>query len=155
GRMTAGPSTLELFHCTPNGDELVTCLTKHSQFRHVLSLRDTPPPSPTQWVISSGRPDGGIEGLWFRRMDDWPSGIYAGPPLLWTRLVVVSELPVTRGTLLLRLLGAGQVLKQAIAELKALPEEEPERRLALPVLVRLRLEVPTDPLKLTSDDQEF
>ena len=41
--------------------------------------------------------------------------------MLWTRLVVVSELPVERATLLLRLLGAGQVLQQAITEPKALP----------------------------------
>ena len=106
-------------------------------------------------MISSGRPESGIEGLWLRPMNDWPSGIYEGPPLLWTRLVVVSELPVARNTLLLRLLGAGQVLQQAIAELKALGTEAPERRLALPILLRLRLEVPIDPAKRTSDDKEF
>jgi hypothetical protein len=155
GRIAAGPSTLEFFHCTPSGDDLAECLIKHGQFRHFLSLRKAPPPVPIQWVISSGRPDTGIEGLWLRPMHDWPAGIYEGPPLLWTRLVVVSELPVTRHTLLLRLLGAGQVLKQAISELKALGAEEPERVLALPVLVRLRLEVPADPAKQMSDDQEF
>jgi hypothetical protein len=52
-----------------------------------------PPPISTQWVISSGRPERSIEGLWLRPMDGWPSGIYAGPPLLWTRLVVVSDEP--------------------------------------------------------------
>jgi flagellar biosynthesis/type III secretory pathway protein FliH len=55
----------------------------------------------------------------------------------------------------LRLLGAGAVLKQAIAELQALPAEAQERTLALPVLLRLRLAVPIDPAKQTSDDQEF
>jgi hypothetical protein len=39
---------------------------------------------------------------------------------------------VARDTLLVRLLGAGSVLKQAIAELQALPADAPERRLALP-----------------------
>jgi post-segregation antitoxin (ccd killing protein) len=106
-------------------------------------------------VISSGRPKGGIEGLRFHRLEDWPPGIYEGPPLLWTRLVVMSELPVTPDTLLLRLLGAGQVLQQAIAELKALRTEDPARSLALPLLVGLRLEIPTDPAQRTDDDQEF
>ncbi len=55
GRITAGPSTLELFHNTPSGDDLADCLIKHGQFRHYLSLRKPPPPIPTQWVISSGR----------------------------------------------------------------------------------------------------
>jgi hypothetical protein len=87
--------------------------------------------------------------------DDWPSGIYEGPPLLWTRLVVVSELPVRRDTLLLRLLGADRVLEKAITELKALEADAPERTLALPILLRLRLDVPTDPANQTSDDREF
>jgi hypothetical protein len=69
--------------------------------------------------------------------------------------VVVNELPVARDTLLLRLLGGGAVLKQAIAELQALPAEAQERTLALPILLRLRLAVPIDPAKQTSDDQEF
>jgi hypothetical protein len=155
GRITAGPSTLEFFHNTPSGDDLADCLIKHGQFRHYLALRKPPPPIPMQWVISSGRPRGGIEGLRLHRLEGWPPGIYEGPPLLWTRLVVVSELPVGPDTLLLRLLGAGQVLKQAIAELKALRAEDPTRSLALPLLVRLRLEIPTDPAQRTDDDQEF
>jgi len=155
GRIAGGPSTLEFFHNTPGGDELAACLIKHGEFRHFLALRRTPPPVPTQWVISSGRPDGGIDGLWLRPIAAWPPGIYEGPPPLWTRLVVVSELPVARETLLVRLLGAGLVLKRAIAELKDLPPEAPERTLALPILLRLRLTVPSEPEKQTSDDQEF
>jgi hypothetical protein len=110
---------------------------------------------PTQWVISSGRPDSGIEGLRFRPLTGWPSGIYEAPPLLWTRIVVVSELPGGRDTLLLRLLGARAVLKKAILELQALPAEAPERMLALPILVRLRLAVPADPAMRNDDDKEF
>jgi hypothetical protein len=155
GRIARGPSTLEFFHDTPNGDELAACLIKHGEFRHFLSLRKAPPPIPTQWVISSGRPDAGIEGLWLRPLGGWPFGFYEGPPLLWTRLVVVNELPVARDTLLVRLLGAGSVLKQAIAELKAQDADAPERTLALPILLRLRLTVPNDPAKRTNDDKEF
>ncbi len=47
------------------------------------------------------------------------------------------------------------MLKQAIPELKALRTEDPARSLALPLLVRLRLEIPTDPAQRTDDDQEF
>ncbi|HSK01895.1 MAG TPA: DUF4351 domain-containing protein, partial [Kofleriaceae bacterium] len=153
----AGPSALEFFHNTPNGNELAACVIKHGMFRHRLSLRKEPPPVPILWVISSGRPKGGIEGLWLRAMNvnDWSPGIYEGPPLLWTRLVVVSELRPGRDTLLLRLLGADRVLEQAIAELKALEAASPERTLALPILLRLRLAIPTDPTQQTSDDQEF
>jgi hypothetical protein len=102
GRIADGPSTLEFFHNTPSGDELAACLIKHGEFRHFLSLRRMPPSVPTQWVISSGRPDSGIDGLWLRPI--------AGCP---------------------------------------------ERTLALPILLRLRLTVPSDPAKQTTDDQEF
>jgi hypothetical protein len=155
GRITSSSVTLEFFHQTPSGEELRMCLIKHGEFRHFLSRRKTLPPLPTQWVISSGRPDAGIDGLGFRPMASGIRGIYESPPLQYTRLVVVSELPVVRDTLLVRLFGAGSVLKRAIAELQALPEEVPERGLALPVLLRLRLTVPTDPAQQTSDDQEF
>ena len=155
GRITSGSVTLEFFHHTPSGGELRICLIKHGEFRHFLSRRKALPPLPIQWVISSGRPDAGIDGLGFRPMPGGRSGIYESPPLQYTRLVVVSELPVARDTLLVSLLGAGSVLKQAIAELQALPAEAPERRLALPVLLRLRLTVPSDPAQQTSDDQEF
>jgi hypothetical protein len=146
-RLLAGPSALEFFHNTPNGNELAACVIKHGMFRHRLSLRKEPPPIPILWVISAGRPKDGIEGLWLRAMNvnDWPPGLYEGPPLLWTRLVVVSELPPGRSTLLLRLLGADRVLDQAIAELKALEPDAPERTLALPILATLAVGDPHGP----------
>jgi hypothetical protein len=155
GRIATSSVTMELFHNTPGGDELHVCMIKHGEFWHFLSRQKTLPPLPIQWVISSGRPEAGIKGLALRPMPGGLRGIYESPPLYYTRLVVVSELPVTRDTLLVRVLGAGSTLRQAIAELQALPAEAPERRLVLPILVRFRLTVPTDPAQQTSDDQEF
>ena len=155
GRITAGPSTIELFHNTPSGEELTACVVKHGEFRRFLALRESSSPMPMQWVISSGRPHRGIAGLGLRPAANWPSGVYEAPPLLWTRLVVVRELPVDSDTLLLRLLGADSVLTHAIAELKAMRTDAPERVLALPILLRLRLDILRDPAKRTADDQEF
>ena len=155
GRLTDSACALEFFHCTPDGPELATTVIKHGNFRRFLSLRKPPPPPPVQWVISSGRPNEGIHGLCFHPARDWPPGIYQGPSLLWTRLLVVNELPVTRDTLLLRLLGAGRVLRQAIQELQDLPDDAPERLLVYPVLVRLRLAIPPDPIQQTTDQKEF
>lgn len=47
------------------------------------------------------------------------------------------------------------MLDQAITELKALEADAPERTLALPIPLRLRLAIPTDPAQQTRDDQEF
>lgn len=107
------------------------------------------------WVISAGRPTAGITGLKLRRMRRRPSGLYEAAPLLFMRLMVVSERPVRRDTRLLRLLGADDVFRSALTEIKALPEKAPERVLALPILVRLHLDILANPVEQTSDDQEF
>lgn len=49
----------------------------------------------------------------------------------------MSDLPIARDTLLLRILGAGPVLRAAIAELAALPADAPERGVVLPIVLRL------------------
>jgi hypothetical protein len=114
-----------------------------------------PDAQPIQWIVSAGRPDGGIEGLALLEQQGWPRGVYRSPRLLHTWLVVASELPETRETLMLRLMGAGRVLQGALAELRALPPEARERAIAMPVLLRYRLEVPADPGQRTSHDEEF
>lgn len=154
GRMGRRSCTLESFHRTPPGDHVGDCLVKHWLFCRELRRRKPRPSMPTQWIIASGRPSDALAGLCFRR-SRWGAGIYDGPPLMRTRLVVVSGLPRTRDTLLVRLMGAGRTLKRAIADLRALPHNAPERLLALPILVRLRLEIPADPAKQTKSDREF
>ncbi len=154
GRIGRTSCTLEPNHYTPSGEQVADHLAKHRFFCRELARRTPRPPAPMQWIVSSGRPSAALVGLRFRRSRRGP-GIYDGPPLLRTRVVVASELPRTRDTVLVRLMGAGKTLARAIADLGALPDEAPERRLALPLLVRLRLEVPADPAKQTEIDREI
>jgi len=155
GRFGHTACTLKSFHQTPGGLEVIDCLFKHHLFRRLLAARDPPPPLPIRWILSAGRPEEALAGLLFRPSTEWGRGIYDAPPLMHTRLVVVAEIPATRDTLLVRLMGAGRTLARAIAELRALPPEAPERKLALPILLRLRLEGPLHPTEKTKDDQEF
>lgn len=155
GQITREACTLEPFHATPDADEVGECIRKLWNFRHVLALRKSAPALPRLWILSSGRPDSGIEDFGFRHIEGEAPGTYVAPRRLYTGLVVISELLETRETLLLRLMGAGRTLQRAIAELKGLPRESPESAVALPVLLRYRLEVPSDPVKRTSDDEEF
>jgi hypothetical protein len=154
GRMGQASCTLEPHHSTPSGNQVADCFAKHRLFCCELARRKPSPPMPTQWIISSGRPSAALIGLNFRKSRLGP-GIYDGPALMRTKLVVVNELPRTRDTLLVRLMGAGRTLQRAIANVRALPPDAPERRLALPILVRLRLEIPADPAKQTTIDREF
>lgn len=155
GRIGLAACTMEPFHQTPRGLDVMDCVCKHHLFRGVLSRREPQTPLPVQWIISSGRPEGALAGLKFEASAEWGQGVHQGPALTHTRLVVVSELPRTRDTLLVRLLGSGQVLLRAIAELHALPADAPERSLALPFLLGLRLEIPKDPTQRTEDETEF
>lgn len=59
-------------------------------------------------------------------------------------LVIVRELPRTRATLLLRLMGARLTLRRALDDLGALPADAPERILALPHLLKLRILAPAE-----------
>jgi post-segregation antitoxin (ccd killing protein) len=54
-------------------------------------------------------------------------------------VVVLAELPRTRETLLLRLLGKGRRLAEALADLRAQPEDAWERSLAMPLVLHFRL----------------
>jgi hypothetical protein len=62
--------------------------------------------------------------------------VYEAVPGLYLRVVVLAELPRTRSTLLLRLLGAGRVLAGALEDLDALPGDAWERSIATPILVQ-------------------
>lgn len=154
GRIARPSCTLEAFHRTPSGEVAADCVAKHRFFWRELARRTPRPPMPMQWIVSSGRPSTALAGLGFRR-SRWGRGIYDGPVLTRTRIIVVSELPRTRSTLLVRLMGAGATLRRAIADLQALPAEVPERRLAFPILVDLRINIPADPAKQTKSEQEF
>jgi hypothetical protein len=154
GRIARTACTIEPFHDTPDGNVVMGCVCKHYLFRELLARRDPPPPPPVQWIISSGRPASALDGLCFKASSTWGAGIYEGPALTHTYLTVVSELPEARFTLLVRLMGAGRTLTKAIAEIKALPKDAPERVLALPILLRLRFEIAADPHDRTPDEQE-
>jgi hypothetical protein len=69
----------------------------------------------------------------------WPVGVYfLGGDLFRAGIVVASELPRERSTLLVRLMTAGPGLAQAIADLAALPLDAHERTVAEQILIHLQ-----------------
>jgi hypothetical protein len=93
------------------------------------------------WVISAGRASAAIESWTLRRAREWGAGVYASSVERAPRLVVVSELPRTRHTLLLRLMGREQVLSAALREVQALPGDSWEREFVWRALLRVRDEL--------------
>jgi hypothetical protein len=107
-------------------------------------VREEPPgsesqvevPLPLLVIISPGRPETVLREYECRELRP---GVYHTVPGLRWRLVVLVELPRTPETLLLRLLGKGRMLREALDDLKALPDETWEKSIAEPLLLHFQL----------------
>ncbi|WP_437485743.1 hypothetical protein WME75_01720 [Sorangium sp. So ce1014] len=154
GELAAEPCLFELFHDTPGPAELRGCVRKQLHWHHELERRaGAEVPFPRLCLLSSGRPATVLDAFRFEPVPGRP-GLYRAAPGWQIDLVVISELPRTRDTLVLRLLGARTVLRDAIRELTALPEDAWERSIALPWLVRLSFETQADPSARAAEDAE-
>jgi hypothetical protein len=93
--------------------------------------------------------------LKLERSARWPAGIYLfGDDVLRVGIVVASELPRDRTTLLVRLMAAGPLLAPAVQELAALPPEAHERTIAESILVEFQHMLGQDSSQ-DPDEQEF
>lgn len=165
GRMAAVLCLIEIYGHAPSAAEFRACLGKYIAFWQQRSAQTkakrgqaskaAPAAEPFLWVLSAGRPSGVLVGLRFRRLRGWPRGVYGfGGGVLHVGVVVASELPRTRATLLVRLMAAGPLLPGAIADLAALPEEAHEREVAEQILLQLRHAFEKK-LHRTPEEQEF
>jgi hypothetical protein len=151
--MTERPCSFEVFSAAPDPLEVEACLRKHLNLRHILRKTPGEAELPRQWILSAGKPSSSLETTWARPATNWPSGVYELPPVFATSIIVLSELPEDRSTLFLRLMGRGRTLQRALRELKTLSDDEFEKCIALPLLVRFRLEVASAPV--SPADEEF
>src|SRR5262245_37185417 len=154
GELSAEPSLFEPFRNTPTLREIRRCVCKQHTWHNELERRaraasdgalsdanaDAPPrlavPFPALVVIGPGRPETVLDAYGCTVSSP---GIYHAVWGLAMRVVVLAELPRTRGTLLLRLLGAGRLLREALTDLAALPDDAWEKSIATPLLVHFRL----------------
>ncbi len=148
-RMSRTASLWEFFHKPPSREVFLTCVQKLLAWfgRRCVEAREhnrRPPPAPLLWTVSAGLPRRLFASDSFEAMKGWPRGFYADVATGHVRIVVVSQLPRVRDTLLLRLMGAHRTLRDAIDDLRALPADAPERIIALPHLLRLRITASTD-----------
>ena len=148
------PSLLEPFHQTPGVAEILRCVGKQQTVFGELRRKNKKAVMPTMWIISSGRPWGAIRQLGLSPAPEIACGVYAAPPGFRLRLVVVSELPKTPSTLLLRLLGAGRTFRDALQELEGLPADAWEVRTSLPLLIRYQLEIKSLPVTERTAEEE-
>ena len=146
GRFAATPAILEPFRNAATPTEICSCLLKLLEIRGECDCnakRDkqklTESSLPMLWILSPTASQSVLEGFAaVSNEGNWGNGIYFLPRYLRTAIVAIHQLPKTRETLWLRILGKGRVQNAAIDELEALPEDEPLRSRALELLYSLK-----------------
>jgi hypothetical protein len=167
GRLVSLPCLLEPYSDIPSAEEFRACLAKHiawwqqrarQQRADGKKSEERPrrnPVDPFLWILCGGSPNSILTKLQLKATSEWPSGVYlSGNDVLRVGIVVASELPRERTTLLVRLMVAGSALPQAIEDLYALPPDAYERSAAERPLLRFHRAVKQQPTP-TPDEQEF
>jgi hypothetical protein len=112
----------------PTEEEACDAMGKSLGLRAMQRRKGRDFDTPRAWLISTAPFPELIEAAALLKAPKWPAGVYMGPPLLGLWAIVLSELPVVRGTLLLRLLATGSVLERALSEQAELKPSALERR---------------------------
>jgi hypothetical protein len=169
GRLAAVLCLIEIYGHAPNAEEFRACLAKHIAFwqqrarkarAHNKKRKEKQQPpeafiEPFLWIIAAGAPTAMLLKLRLEPAPGWPAGVYFfGDDVLRVGIVVASELPRDRSTLLVRLMAAGPLLPQAIEDLAALPPDAHERSVAEQILLNLQHALGKKPSR-TPDEQEF
>jgi hypothetical protein len=168
GRLAACACILEIYSEAPQAEDFRACLTKHlaawqQRVRDAKSeskKRNEPPPREDSvasflWIIAAGAPATLVTKLKLERSPHWPTGIYLfGEDVLRVGLVVASELPRDRTTLLVRLMAAGPLLAPAVKDVATLPPDAYERAISEPILLQFQHMLGQDSSQ-DPDEQEF
>ncbi len=164
GRIASVLCLIEVYGHAPSPDEFRACLAKHIAFWQQRARKARARKGrrqrgafvePTLWIIAAGAPKAILTKLELKPADGWPDGVYFfGDDVLRVRIVVASELPRERSTLLVRLMAAGPLLTPAIDDLTKLPEAAHERAVAEHILLDLN-NVLGQKKNRTPEEQEF
>jgi hypothetical protein len=150
GELGAALTLFEPFSKTPGMRRMRACFRKQYAWHHQLERRaraearerggkkPKPVPFPTVVVLSPGNPKTVVEQYRFERKEP---GLYSAAPGLAAHVVVLSELPRTRATVLLRL-GSRKTRPAAILEILDMPADAWEREAAWVFLVDFGLVPP-------------
>lgn len=163
GDITKELCLIEVFGHSPAGRELRASLSKHFAYweerlrRSRRSHGEQPPlpmSEPQLWMIAASFSAPMLAEIHARPSPEHPRGVYIhGGKVYRTGIIVASELPRDRSTLLVRLMAGGQVLGGALDDLMALPEDALEHSIAEEILVQAHHRLGRKQ-NLTSEEEE-
>lgn len=153
GEMASVASLFEPYRNPVTEDEICDCVSKLLSVRGKLRReanrrkeRRMMSEWPRLWILTPTASATIIRGIKGEEESNWLKGIYFTGETFRTALVVIHQLPAIPETLWLRLMGRGNVQKQAINELEALSSSNPIRSMILELLYNLQqnLELSTE-----------
>ncbi|NER37285.1 MAG: hypothetical protein F6J93_25515 [Oscillatoria sp. SIO1A7] len=153
-------------------DEIDNCVRRQLIFYGLLkrnaareNKKITREEYPGLWILCPTVSNKVREMFAAKSKEGWPRGVYFAPEGAKWAIVAINQLPETRETLWLRVLGKGSVQKRALDELRSLPASDRLRRNILEVVgmwysTLLSIEEPTDEqeelkMELSKTYQEF
>ncbi len=159
GKMVTAPSLIEVFRNPISTEDLFSCIEKLCRVRAEWSRRAKrekqkikPQDQPQLWFVVPTASEKSLNGYPAIAKKKWLKGFYFIGDTLRIGFVVIHHLPVIPETLLLRLLGRGEVQRRAIEELLELPQQ-PLTDFIRENITKLRLMLKSQP-SLTPNDQE-
>ena len=145
GQLVTTPSLFEPFRNAASATEICDCLLKLLEVRGDLQrqanrnkTRILESDLPKLWILTPTASAQLLSGFGANPKDDYLPGIHFMPEYLRTAIVAIHQLPSISETLWLRIIGRGNVQKQAIDELEALTPDNPFRKAALELLYNLQ-----------------
>jgi hypothetical protein len=161
GKIAKSICLIEPFRNAVTDDEILSCIgklidfTEESRRKAKREKRRLPKTElPWLWILSPTVPQTRVDIFAATEKSSWPSGFYFLPQPFRTALVAIHQLPVSEGTLWLRLMGRGKVQKKAVAELLALPAGHPMKHRTMEHLAVLQISLGVRQ-NLDSDEQEI
>ncbi|MCL1472626.1 hypothetical protein [Argonema antarcticum] len=162
GIFAANPSIFEPFRNPATSNQICDCLLKLLEIRGELQREANRNNTniqesvlPQLWILTPTESDAILFGFGAIIDDGWLPGVYLMPEYLRTGIVVIHQLPRTPETLWLRILGKGNVQKQAIDEIIALSADNPLRYNAIKLLYNLRKNLQINDIPEEEEDREL
>ncbi|OAD18990.1 hypothetical protein THIOM_005398 [Candidatus Thiomargarita nelsonii] len=161
-RLVSNACLLEPFRNQPNKGQVRDCILKlfslHGELQRKAKREDnqylTDEELPFLWILTPTASEAIVEGFGATEAQDWCPGIYFLAKNLKTAIVAIHQLPKTKETLWLRILGKGRTQQQAIDELLDFPDDNMIRQFVQELLAiwRITLKIQDN---LTEDEQEL
>ncbi|MFO0602102.1 MAG: hypothetical protein U0324_02955 [Polyangiales bacterium] len=169
GRIASVLCLIDVYGHSPDREEFLACLSRHcahyaetlrrgralNKRRKEKGLPPEPIPDPRLWIIAASFSAALLRELRVKRAAGWPRGVYFhGGTVCNVGIIVASELPRRRSTLLVRIMAAGPGLADALDELAALQPDAHERIVAEEILAHMQSVLARKPSR-SPEEEEF